>query len=200
MKMMKRISLLILLAYSALAGASSLSPSERWQKAMSTKLKTQASMPETLSCMTGFATTTTMFEKTSSGGYRLQIFHHNGEKWGPIHKGVITTNDLPTLEKKALQLLKLGQAYEVYYEANECRALGASEFVCYHQNAPEGEWLGELKIKGHSFHVSTESAVSFGQVYENFETRFSVTTNQDLPYTTSYDVVMDYALTDCLYR
>lgn len=196
---MKALSLLLLCIYTTTSSAAALPPSEQWQKAMRLETFESSTVPETLRCVTEIPTTSTLFEKTPSG-YRLQIIHHNGEKWGPIHKGVTTTNDLPTLEKKALKLLKLGAAYEVNYKSSECRALGTSEFICYHQMAPEGEWLGELKIKGHSFHISTESALIFGEEYQNYVARFSVSSNQDLPYTMSYDVVMDYALTDCLYR
>lgn len=195
---MKKLKVLLSVCTLTLSSyALGMTPKERWQKASS--LKELGILPSVVSCSTYPLTTTTYFRQNSEGEFDLGIFHHNGEKWGPIHKGVITTNDLPTLEAKALKLLKLGENYQVKYKANECRSLGPNEFVCYHQ-FEDFEYLGELRVKGHSFHVSTASAVSFGHTFNTYETRFSVTTNDGLPYTTSFDVVMDYDQSLCLYQ
>ena len=174
-----------------------LTPSERWERAQALKVALPA--PGSVSCMTPIATTSVFFEKVEAG-HTLLIHHHNGEKWGPVHKGVITTNDLQTIEDKALQIIQMGDSYVVKYAPEECRTVGAQEFVCYHRYSnPNGEWIGSLKVLGHSFHFTSEKKQSFGQVYESYEARFSVTTNQDLPYTTSYDIPMDYAPEHCLF-
>ncbi len=80
-------------------------------------------------CMTEFPTTSIIAEE-DGGKLRVQVLHHNGVAYMPLHTGVMTPNDLSTLEQKAGRLKQLGEAYELSWPAEKCERSGNGIVTC----------------------------------------------------------------------
>lgn len=144
-------------------------------------------------CRTEFPTTS-MFLRPTQGkeSFTLTVTHHNGEKWMPVHKGVITVNDLPTIEERALKLLKMGAEYSVEFPKEQCRLIEGQEVSCY---ARGPLYIGEQQVQSVSFHNYTTQSRLFQQTFETHVVSMSVTIeNRGLTQT------MDYTPRDCFYQ
>ena len=81
-------------------------------------------------CMTEFPTTSIIAEKAGDEMV-VRVIHHNGFKYMPLHSGIITPNDLPTMAKKAKDFEKLGNLYEFRWDMSKCERTDNEIFSCH---------------------------------------------------------------------
>lgn len=154
---------------------------------------TPLSPEATIFCMTEFATTTMQFGyRPENDRFTLAVVHHNGEKWMPVHKGLITINDLPTIEDRAQQLVKMGSVYTVDFEPENCRAIEEGELVCFRRTPT---YLGELEVRSASFHNYTTTTRLYGQEFLTHVLSLGITVGNF-----GLSQAMDYHPNDCVMR
>ena len=81
-------------------------------------------------CVTEFPTTSIVAEKVADEMV-VQVFHHNGMKFMPLHSGIITPNDLPVMEQKAKEFAKIGDHYEFRWDVSKCERMDNEIFSCH---------------------------------------------------------------------
>lgn len=152
----------------------------------------QTPLPEQarVNCMTQYPTTSMFFYPNPEiEGYSLRVIHHNGVKWMPIHKGIITLNDLQYLNVKGNQLARLGREYTLHFKKENCRLIEAGELACYGREPVQ---IGEERVETYSFHNYNEKSRLYQQDFVTHVMSLGIRIgNQGLSQT------MDYAPTDC---
>lgn len=81
-------------------------------------------------CVTEFPTTSIIAEKVGTE-LVVQVIHHHGMKFMPLHSGIITPNDLSTLAKKADDFGKIGDRYEFRWDMKKCERTDNELFSCH---------------------------------------------------------------------
>lgn len=84
-----------------------------------------------LSCVTEFPTTS-VYGVEEGDEFVVQIYHHNGTGYMPLHMGVITPNDLPVLAERAEDFHRLGDYYEFRYPLEKCQRVSDVIMSCTH--------------------------------------------------------------------
>ena len=145
-------------------------------------------------CQTEFPTTSMLFAPTDDGQYRLRVTHHNGEKFAPIHKGIITSNDLENLVRKGQLIQQMGTEYSIDFEAEDCSLVDPklNEVVCYKRTPTT---LGSLTLQSLSFHNYQKVSRLFGKEFKTFVMSVGMTHQNR-----GMSVDMDYTPGDCWVR
>ena len=74
----------------------------------------------------------------------LRVFHHNGLQSVPIHRGVITPNDLTILAQRAELLQQLGSQFELEFAIDQCEVFGEWRINCANTNPAI---IGNLNVR-----------------------------------------------------
>lgn len=147
-----------------------------------------------LECFTKPAPTTSFFLYPNAGSdqFDLTVIHHNGLKYAPIHRGIVTLNDLNSILQKGETLALTGEQFHLSFERENCRVISDQEIVCHHSKPTQ---IGELDVRGYTLHTYTQQSQLLGQsLKENIVTLSLGVKN------TSYDIVMNYSSSDCLFQ
>lgn len=116
-------------------------------------------------CMTEFPTTSVIAEQDGDR-LRVQVLHHNGVAYMPLHTGVMTPNDLATLEQKAGRLKRLGDAYELSWPVEKCEFSGDGIVSCLGGDAVT---INGVEVKPWALYTRQLRSASSVGVFENAE-------------------------------
>jgi hypothetical protein len=108
-----------------------------------------------LSCATDHPTTSYALIETKDH-FELQILHHNGVQYMPIHQGLITIADLQTFQKDAELFVQMGVAFSVNFLKTECQETG-EDWACVKKQPTQ---LGKLAVKSMSFAISDKQVIT----------------------------------------
>lgn len=142
------------------------------------------------SCATYHLTTSyALIEHTDS--FELQVMHHNGAEFMPIHQGLITAYDLTLLKEKAALFQKMGTRYAITFKKEKCSNTN-DEWSC---SKNEPLTIGDLDVKSLFFSLSKLLVIhSMGQT-EYKEARFSIVVGNN-----SYTIPMQYTSDNCTFK
>ncbi len=144
-----------------------------------------------VTCWTkSFPTTSVNLFKNSNNKFQLNVTHHNGVKFAPIHKGVITSHDLKHLKKKSEVFTSLGDRYSVQFEFNNCEQKDGY-LSCYTRDQDN---LNNKGLRNYSFRLYRETVLSNGYEFNHWSAHFDVMINGD---NLVYNSVMQYQQDDC---
>lgn len=149
-----------------------------------------AEAPINMICVTEIPTST--FEAKENGNnVHIRLIHHNGTKFAPISKAILTPNDLEPLQKRAEMILKLGNKWEFDWDRSGCNADEPMFFQCV-GGAKDFEING-VKIHPWAFSVSelTEKTIWGTYQQKNVSLRFDIDKVQ-------YEITMDYQPGECV--
>lgn len=142
-------------------------------------------------CQTEFPTTSMLFSPSDNGQYRLRVTHHNGVKYAPIHKGLVTFNDLSYIERKGKLIQQMGAEYVIDFQAEDCSLVDQklNEIVCYKRTPTT---LGELTVQTLSFRNYQETSRLMGQEFKTLVMSLGMTHQNR-----GMSLDMDYTPGDC---
>lgn len=145
-------------------------------------------------CQTELPTTSMHLSQTEDGKFRLQVTHHNGEKYAPIHNGIITFNDIGHLELKGKLVQQIGSEYTIDFEAKNCSIVDPeiNEVTCYKRTPTK---LGDLTVKSLSFHNYQKVSKLFGQEFKTLVMNVGMTYQNR-----GMSIDMDYNPGDCWFQ
>lgn len=120
----------------------------------------------------------------------LRMYQHNGVKYMPIHRGIITSHDLKLLQERSDVLLKLPTLLELKTPAKDCKVFSDFKMRCFGRSGSE---QGDVKVDSFYFYSHTVTTEVGG--YNPF-----VATGVSLELTIdhkNYSIPMDYHEGDC---
>ncbi|MCX7979324.1 MAG: hypothetical protein N2578_10010 [Bdellovibrionaceae bacterium] len=94
-------------------------------------------------CVTEFPTTSFIFSRRGSH-IVVDLIHHNGTDFAPLHSGILVPHDLTTMQKRAQLVHSLGTSFSFIFSADKCQMPEPLLMECRDWNAPTQE------INGHS--------------------------------------------------
>jgi hypothetical protein len=112
-----------------------------------------------VSCVTEFPTTS-VYGSQEGDDFVVRIYHHNGVGFMPLHMGVITPNDLPSIAEKAADFERLGDYYEFRYPLEKCSRFDQDILSCTFGKETK---INGISVKPWSFttmRVSTEMGIT----------------------------------------
>jgi hypothetical protein len=86
-------------------------------------------------------TSTSLIENPSD--FELQLQHHNGLDFMPVHEGLITPRDLPEIARQGRVLEKLGARFVILFNKENC-SRNETGWTCSKQGPVQ---VGDLKVK-----------------------------------------------------
>ncbi|MBY0386296.1 hypothetical protein K2X05_14155 [bacterium] len=141
------------------------------------------------SCATDHLTTSfALIENKDS--FELQVMHHNGVDFIPIHLGLITAYDLTYLKEVGDLFKKMGAHYTIQFKKENCTNSN-NEWSC---SKNEVQTIGTLDVKSLFFSLSKSLLISsIGQTeYRNANVSIVVGSN-------SYTIPMQYSAENCVF-
>ncbi len=141
------------------------------------------------SCATDHPTTSyALIEFRDS--FELQIMHHNGTEFMPIHQGLITGYDLALLKEKADFFKLMGTRQVVTFKKEECTNKN-EEWSCVKK---EEVTLGQLKSKSLSFSITDKVTQTSKYTAEQKIAQISVVVGYH-----GYSSPMEYDKKNCVF-
>ena len=119
-------------------------------------------------CRTQPATSTYQMTETKDG-YRLDLVHHNGVEYIPVHLGMATYASLSKIESRAKELMKMGSFVQIYFQKDDCSHKNLS-WKCYSKRPLQ---VGELKAEGVSFKTFDKSTQVEDYEFQNVDVHLS---------------------------
>lgn len=108
-----------------------------------------------LSCATDHPTTSYALIE-SKDSIELQILHHNGVQYMPIHQGLITIADLQTFQKDAELFSQMGTGFSVHFLKSECKVT-SEDWSCLKKQPVQ---LGKLQAKSIHFSIYDKQVIT----------------------------------------
>lgn len=171
--------ILAILAFSAHAAAAPSAPSD-------TDL--------TVTCFTGFPTTTFLVAPTGDGkNVTVRVYHHNGTDYMPIHSGVVVPHDFTLLSKRAKELTSLGNDYQFSFPREKCEVIADMVLHCSDFKA-EAQTINGRTVRGFSFYSTASREVSFAGTYDYLDLTMFIDIDGE-----SYFQPMRYDRPDCVH-
>lgn len=140
-----------------------------------------------LSCATDHPTTSYAVIETKDH-FELQVRHHNGVKYMPIHQGLITIADLQTFQKDAELFSLMGVAFSVIFLKNECQVTG-EDWECIKKQSAQ---LGQLAVKRVGFGISDKQVIT-----KNYSAKYKIAKITFVEGFYSHTLPMEYAPSNC---
>ncbi len=144
-------------------------------------------------CVTNVPTTSVWVTKKSDTDVIIDIIHHNGLKFAPIHSGVITLNDLDYIKEKGEAFAKMGGAFRLKFDLEKCKKHQENNFSCYRSKEMRIE---DLDVRGYGFQTHEKVSSLFGSVFREFNFSFYVNTANGRNI--RWDMVYDLGSGDCV--
>lgn len=143
-----------------------------------------------MACMTEIPTTT-FIAQTEKDILKIELIHHNGVKFMPIYNGVITPNDLGTLQDKASLLAYLGDHLKFEIPLSKCQKMSDYLFNCFGS-------VPAVDINGHqvsiwSVYTAFNNEKSFAGEYNYYQTSISLDIDGE-----SINIPMKYGESECV--
>lgn len=142
-----------------------------------------------LGCMTEIPTTT-FIAQTEKDILKIELIHHNGVKFMPIYNGVITPNDLGTLQDRASLLAYLGDHVKFEMPLSKCQKINDYLFNCF-GSMPATEVNGH-QVSIWSVYTAFNNEKSFAGEYNYYQTSISLDIDGE-----SINIPMKYAESEC---
>ena len=143
-----------------------------------------------MSCATYHVTTSYALIETENE-IELQVLHHNGTKFMPVHSGLITKFDLSTIAKNTEAIEKLGSRYVFRFSKDECQ-LTSEQWKCFSSNEQR---QNENLVSKVSFQTYQKLTIIKGREYKSQVMALSLTLNGQ-----NYSMPMEYDVTDCRFK
>lgn len=124
-----------------------------------------SSSTNNFNCTTEFPTTS-IVGKAVDKEYVVQVYHHNGFNFMPLHSGIITPNDIDNMTKKAQIFSKLGDHYEFKWDLAKCKEESPGLISCIGGKETK---INGVKVRPFSLTTSTIRTENYSGVYENAE-------------------------------
>lgn len=124
--------------------------------------------------------------------FELQVQHHNGVEFMPIHAGIVTISDLPVLQEIARVLHQLGDRYVIELEKTECEAPALNQWVCTRSGPAR---IGGLDVENFQLRLLPRKIETGKSVHSGFVLDFSISKNK-----VGYTLPMDYDSADCRFE
>jgi hypothetical protein len=121
-------------------------------------------------CVTGYPTTSYLV-RTEGKEVVMQVFHHNGAKYMPIHEGNVVPNDLPMLAKKAAEFPKMGEEQEWRFPLERCQIYGPGLMACH---GGETKTLNGTKVEVMSVTTSTSTQQVYDYTFKSYKVSVGV--------------------------
>lgn len=83
-----------------------------------------------LNCVTEFPTTS-FVSHLKNKNLKFQVLNHNGVELMPIYSGILTTNDISLLIKRAELLKSLSSEAWIDFELSKCESYADKSITCY---------------------------------------------------------------------
>ncbi len=141
-------------------------------------------------CATPHLTTSYVLQENAAG-FELQVAHHNGVKFMPIHEGLITGYDLKLLAEKAAVLEQMGNHYSVSFKKSECTN-SQGEWACIR---PGKIKIGNLEAQNIAFKLSQRKTITKRSEYNSYFLDFSLSKDNY-----GYSSPMEYPAQSCTFR
>ena len=133
--------------------------------------------------------TTSMIAQTKNSIVTFLLVHHYGVKFMPIHNGVITPNDLGTLQDRASILADLGDRLEFTMPASTCQVDGLM-FNCF--GSQPTQTIGGHEVRIWAAYSSLIDEATMSGVYSYVTTNLAIEVDGQ-----SYYLPMKYDQTEC---
>lgn len=143
-----------------------------------------------LVCATSHLTTSYSLVELE-GHFELQVAHHNGVEFMPIHEGLITIHDLSLLQEWAEVYKKMGPRFTLILDKSDCH-LKDKEWSCFHNQSTQ---IGHLWVNNLSFKITPKRVMTSKMDQKIHRVLFSFQMDQNI-----YDLPMEYQESDCLFR
>lgn len=144
-----------------------------------------------LTCVTGGFPTTSFILETKDEKTDLRVYNHNGAKYAPVYSGTVTPSDIDYIKKSGEFFTRIGDAFVIHFEKDECTISEDKYFRCSLKNPQE---ISGLKIK--SVYLSTSESVDKIPDFEFTRTNVRLSLIEENPQT-EYKLEMSYYDNDC---
>jgi len=136
-------------------------------------------------CVTAIPTTSIIMKDTD-GKKWLEIIHHNGIQFAPIHSGTITLNDFDFIQRKGQLLAKMGEMIRVSFEPESCKYHEAGNYSCYKNIKTT---IGSLAVNGYGIQTYSSESFLYGTSFREFHFKFYVNTSgRNIDMQMNYDL------------
>lgn len=122
--------------------------------------------------------------------YELQVMHHQGVEFIPIHAGLITAADLKVLAQTATLFQKMGSRYVLFLKKEEC-ILADQEWTCIRRGPQR---IGTLDVQSLHVKLSSRRLISRLMDVSYYVMDFSI-----LIGTQAWTLPMEYSKPDCTF-
>jgi hypothetical protein len=120
----------------------------------------------TVTCK-GARPTTTFMVFTEDKTVGVEVVHHNGLEFMPIHQGIIVPQDLPILQQRAVAMMKLGSYARFNFSADKCKSFGDMLYQCVEYQARPALLNGQ-RVRAISMYTSRAETRSFFGIEKTF--------------------------------
>ncbi len=143
-----------------------------------------------MSCATYHVTTSYALIETEKE-IELQVLHHHGTQFMPVHSGLIIKYDLDTIAKNSEALEKLGARYVFRFSKDECQ-LTTETWKCF---SPNEQRQNETPVSQIGFQTYVKRTIVKGREYQNHVMDLSLNINGQ-----NYSIPMEYDISDCRFK
>lgn len=123
--------------------------------------------------------------------YELQVVHHHGTAFMPIHDGLITIRDLDTLSSWATMFKEMGDRFSISVDKSQC-TLNRESWICHH---PTSTQIGHLKVEGFIFKLSQERIITELTDLKVHRVSFTIVVDGS-----AYSLPMRFSAEDCRFN
>ena len=123
-----------------------------------------------MTCVTEFPTTSVFMESEGEETV-VNVIHHHGFKYMPLHSGIITPSDLQTMAQKAALFEKLGDRYEFRWNSSDCTKVGENIIQCY-SGKPTS--INGTEVKPFSVYTKATHSQSHAGTFNSLEVSFLI--------------------------
>lgn len=147
----------------------------------------QAELQTRFVCATDHLTTSfALIESESS--FELQVMHHNGVEFMPIHNGLITGYDLKLLNEKADLFQKMGMRFTLNFAKSDCQEQDG-EWTCFKGGKVA---LGGLNVQNLKFSLTDRTVTTKATAFDLKVAQLSFVVGSY-----GYTLPMEYASESC---
>lgn len=146
--------------------------------------------PIAFKCMTGFPTTTFKAE-TQGDQVVVEVVHHNGVKYMPVHRGIVVPGDFAYLEAKAKMLTKMGPKTVFRFPRERCKVYGKGQLSC---PGSDTQVFDGTKMTASDLSMSTGTDRTMGFSFDRFTVTLTLQIEGFVPV---QEISMDYSDGEC---
>lgn len=142
------------------------------------------------SCATSHHLTTSYAMIDEGDYYELQVLHHNGLDFMPIHRGLITISDLDILKGDSQIFRKLGKRYVIRFQKSQCK-IDDNEWGCLILDPVK---IGDLEVDGVGFKLYKQQIITKTSNYTSNVLAMDIEVGD-----INYRLPMEYAANNCVF-